>query len=178
MTSPSDIRRHPLPRAGRRALAALLVASALAGCGERAGDGGGARAAAHAFLERLATADVSGMCRSLSPAAVAELARDFGGASCSQTAQAAARYVASTRGLRSAIRGVRILPTLDIPLSPAPARPGATTVALRLVIDDPVLASRQALDVRLRLTGGRWRVDGGVNALFTRVRVRDGGAAG
>ena len=167
-----------LARASRLALAIALVALALAGCGERAADADGPRGAVAAFLQRLATGDVHGLCRSLSPAAVAELARDFGGSSCPQTARAAARYVASERGLRSAVREVTILPTLDVPLSPAPQRPGASTTALRLVIDDPVLGTRQALDVRLVLAAGRWRVDRGVNALFTLARARELRAAG
>ncbi len=159
-------------------LATGLLVLALAGCGERASDDDGPREAAAAFLQRLATGDVRGLCRSLSPAAVAELARDFGGSSCQQTAKAAARHVARTSGLRRAVGDVTILSTLDVPLSPAPQRPGATATALRLVIDDPVLGTRQALDVRLVLAAGRWRVDRGVNALFTLARAREPRAAG
>ena len=178
MTCRSSARPGRTARAGRFALATALVALALAGCGERAADDDGPREAAAAFLQRLATGDVRGLCRSMSAAAVAELARDFGGSSCPETAKAAARYVATARGLRSAIEEATILPTLDVPLSPAPQRPGATTTALRLVIDDPVLGTRQALDVRLVLAAGRWRVDSGVNALFTLARAREPRAAG
>jgi len=149
-------------------LAALLVAiAAAAGCGGRAAEDDGPRAGASAYLERLAGGDVRGICRSLTATGAAELARDFGGTTCSATAAAASRYVAARPDLRDAVRGATILPTLDIPLSPAPQRAGARAAALRLVIDDPVLHSRQALDVRLRLERGRWRVDEGVNALFT-----------
>jgi hypothetical protein len=151
---------------------AIAIAIACGGCGGSAAPGDGPREAARAFLARLASGDVTGVCRSLSPAGAAELARDFGGATCRETAAEAARYVAVRSSMRAAIRGVRILPTLDVPLSPAPQRAGATSAALRLVIDDPVLGSRQALDVGLRLTGGRWHVDSGVDALFTLARAR------
>ena len=117
------------------------------------------------------------MCRSLSARAQAELARDFGGANCPATAAAAVRYVRDRAGLRAAVRGVTILPTSDIPLSPAPQRAGAASVALRLVVDDPVLGSRQAFDVGLRRIGGRWRVDAGIAALFTIVPGRPAGGA-
>lgn len=171
MTCPSELRRR-----GRRAVArgAVLCAAAhafaVAGCGEPAAEQLGPRAAATAWLQRLAGGDVAGVCRSQTPRAVAELARDFGGADCTQTATATARYVLGRKGMRDAVRGVEILPTLDVPLSPAPQRAGAATVALRLVIDDPVLGTRQAFDIGLRRSGERWRVDRGVNALFTLVR--------
>lgn len=158
-------------------LAALVASVALAGCGERAADPA-PRAATAAFLDRLASGDVRGICRSLTVAAAAELARDFGGTTCARTAARAARYVAARPAVRASIRGVTILPTLDVPLSPAPHRPGARTTALRLVVDDPVLGSRQALDIRLWLAAGRWRVDGGVNALFTLARARVAPGAG
>jgi hypothetical protein len=163
---------EPAVRRGRAGLlAALVVALGVAGCGGRAAGDDGPREAAAAFLERLATGDVAGLCRSLSAGAARELARDFGGTTCRETAAEAARYVAVRPGARNAVRGVTILPTLDVPLSPAPYRAGDGTAALRLVIDDPVLASRQALDVRLRRVAGRWRVDGGVDALFTLARA-------
>jgi hypothetical protein len=148
-------------RSSTSALAALLAVLALAGCGEPAAIDPGPRAAATAFMQRLASGDVRGMCRSLSAAAAADLARDFGGSTCMATAAEAARYVA--------VRGIVIEATHDTPLSPAPFRAGAQTAALRLVVDDPVLASRQSFDVQLRLIAGRWRVDGGLNALFTLV---------
>jgi len=153
-----------------RSSAALLAVLALAGCGTPAVSDEGPRAAATAFLQRLASGDVAGMCRSLSAAGAAELARDFGGSSCLATAAEVARYVAVHPGQRDAVRGVVIEANHDTPLSPAPFRAGATTAALRLVVDDPVLASRQAFDVRLRLVAGRWRVDAGMNALFTLVQ--------
>jgi hypothetical protein len=152
-----------------RALAALLAVLALAGCGEPVVSDAGPRAAAAAFMQRLASGDVRGMCRSLSAAAAADLARDFGGSSCRATAAEAARYVAVRPGQRDAVRGIVIEATHDTPLSPAPFRAGARTAALRLVVDDPVLASRQSFDLQLRLVAGRWRVDGGLNALFTLV---------
>lgn len=166
-------------RACAGAPAALFVglSLALAGCGEKAQERHEPRAAAAALMERLANADARGVCRSLSARAQAELARDFGGPSCSATAAAAARHVRDRPGLREAVRGVRILPTSDIPLSPAPQRAGTDRVALRLVVDDPVLGSRQAFDIVLRRIGGRWRVDGGIAALFTIVRGRPGGAS-
>lgn len=157
---------------GAAAAVALALSGVLTGCGDEARERLGPRAAAAAFLERLANADVPGVCRSLSVRAQAELARDFGGSACPATAAAAVRHVRDRPGLREAVRGVRILPTSDIPLSPAPQRPGAARVALRLVVDDPVLGSRQALDIALRRIGGRWRVDSGIAALFTIVPGR------
>jgi hypothetical protein len=152
------------------ALAALAAALAVAGCGSSPEPDLGPRLAVAAFLQELASGDASGMCRSLSAAAAVDLARDFGGASCEETATEAARYVAARPGERDAVHGVVIEANQDTPLSPAPFRAGAKMVALRLVIDDPVLASRQAFDVRLRRVAGRWRVDGGINALFTLVQ--------
>lgn len=172
MTCRSERRRRGrrAHAAGAAGLAVVAVAFAVAGCGEPAAERLGPREAATAWLQRLAGGDVAGVCRSLTPRAVAELARDFGGTDCTQTSTRAARYVVGRKGMREAVRGVEILPTLDVPLSPAPQRAGATTAALRLVIDDPVLGTRQAFDVGLRRIGGRWRVDRGVSALFTLVR--------
>jgi hypothetical protein len=150
----------------------LVCAWSVGGCGGApARDAQGPREAAAAFLQRLADGDVRGMCRSLSANASAELARDFGGVTCAESATAAAHYVASRDDLRRAVAGVRILPNIDVPLSPAPYRAGATTTALRLVVDDPVLHSRQAFDVALRRDGGRWHVNAGMQALFTLVRA-------
>jgi hypothetical protein len=156
--------------ARRRSLAACAAVLAVAGCGSSPEPDLGPRLAVAAFLQQLARGDAPGMCRTLSAAAAADLARDFGGSSCETTAAEAARYVAARPGQRAAVRGVVMEANYDTPLSPAPFRAGATTAALRLVIDDPVLASRQAFDVRVRLVAGRWRVDGGMNALFTLVR--------
>jgi hypothetical protein len=170
MTCPSDSVSRGR-RASIGALAALVALSiALAGCGGKAQERLDPRAAAAALMERLANADARGVCRSLSTRAQAELARDFGGSSCPATAAAAVRYVRDRTGMREAVRGVRILPTSDIPLSPAPQRAGTARAALRLVVDDPVLGSRQAFDIVLRRIDGRWRVDSGVAALFTIVR--------
>jgi len=172
MTCPSD----PASRRRRRAVPGATVAFvvalslALAGCGDEAQERLDPRAAAAALMQRLANGDVRGVCRSLSARALAELARDFEGSSCPATAAAAVRYVRDRAGMREAVRGVRILPTSDIPLSPAPRRAGMQRAALRLVVDDPVLGSRQAFDIVLRRIAGRWRVDGGVAALFTIVR--------
>jgi hypothetical protein len=167
--------RRDRGRHRRARLSAALVAAsalALAGCGGTpARDPHGPREAATAFLQRLASGDVRGMCRSLSGNGSAELAHDFGGVTCAESAAAATAYVAERDDLRRAIRGVRILPNIDVPLSPAPLRAGATTAALRLVVDDPVLRSRQAFDVGLRREAGRWRVDAGMQALFTLVRA-------
>ncbi|MDX6719814.1 MAG: hypothetical protein QOJ63_2068, partial [Solirubrobacteraceae bacterium] len=136
MTWPSEAvsRRR---RAGVVAAVALSIAPA--GCGEEAQERLNPRAASAALMERLANADARGVCRSLSARAQTELARDFGGSSCPATAAAAVRYVRDRAGMRDAVRGVRILPTSDIPLSPAPQRAGTTRAALRLVVDDPVL---------------------------------------
>ncbi len=171
MTCPSDSVSRGR-RAGAGALAALVVALwiAPAGCGDEAPERLDPRAAAAALMQRLANADARGVCRSLSTAAQIELARDFGGSTCPATAAAAVRYVRDRAGMREAVRRVRILPTSDIPLSPAPQRAGNARAALRLVMDDPVLGSRQAFDIVLRRIDGRWRVDGGVAALFTIVR--------
>ena len=79
---------------------------------------------------------------------------------------AAARYVLGRKGTREADLGVRILSTLDVPLSPARLRAGATRVVMRLVIADPVLGTRQAFDFGLRRIGRRWRVNTGGSALL------------
>ena len=161
---------------GRRCAAAAAIALvgalsiALAGCGDRSTERLGPRAAAAALMDRLANADVGGVCRSLSAPARAELALDFGGSSCPATAAATVRYVRDHPGMREAVRGVRILPTSDVPLSPAPQRAGTASAALRLVVDDSTLGSRQAFDIVLRRIDGRWRVDRGIAALFTIVR--------
>ena len=175
MTCPSDFvsrRRRAAGRAGTGGLAAVVVALSIAlpGCGDEAQERLNPRAAVAALMERLANGDTHGVCRSLAAHAQAELARDFGGTSCAATAAAAGRYVRDRTGMRDAVRGVRILPTSDIPLSPAPQRGDTNQAALRLVVDDPVLGSRQAFDVVLRRIGGRWRVDAGIAALFTIVR--------
>jgi hypothetical protein len=163
-------------RAPSGALAALVVALsiALAGCGEKARERLNPRAAATALMDRLASGNARGVCRSLSARAQAELAPDFGGTSCPAMAAAAVRYVRNRAGMLEAVREVRILPTSDIPLSPAPQRAGTARAALRLVVDDPVLGSRQAFDIVLRRIDGRWRVDGGIAALFTIVRSGPG----
>lgn len=170
--SPGPRRAALRRRCAPRALPAALAAVALASCGAPAADDAGPRAAVAALLARLAGGDERGICRSLTASAAADLRRDVGGSTCAATAAAAARHVATVPGLRAAVRDVAILPTLDVPLSPAPVRAGAQTAAVRVVIDDPVLGSRQALDLRLRMQRGRWRVDDGVGALFTIVRPR------
>jgi hypothetical protein len=168
MTCRSD--RVAAHRPAWGALVAALVLVALAGCGDtRTADRAGPRQAASALMARLASVDVAGVCGVLSAHARAELAVDFGGSSCPQTAAATVRYVRDRTGMQRAVRGVRIYPTLDVPLSPAPQRAGAATVPLRLVYDDPALHSTQAFDILVRRIGGRWRVDSGISALFTIV---------
>jgi hypothetical protein len=152
-------------------VAALTAVACLAGCGGAAPDSSAPRQAAAAFVQRLSHDDAKGLCRSLSQPGVRELARDFGGPTCAATAAAALRYIAARPSLRAAIAGTVVLPNSDIPLSPAPLHVGQTTTRLRLVVDDPVLRRRQALDVVMRLAAGRWRVDSGANALMTIVRA-------
>lgn len=159
--------RRPLPR-GRvaRLVGAGLVCVALAGCGA-AGGSSAPRAALRTFLADLAGDDVAGACATLTPNAVAELARAFQGSTCGQTVATAARYVMLRSGERAAIGGATILPTVDIPLSPAPFRAGSTTTTLRVSYRDPVLGEQQEADIGLRLVAGGWRVDSGIAALFT-----------
>jgi hypothetical protein len=145
--------------------AVALAGIAVAACGAPAG--GGPRDALRSVLDGIAAGDVAGVCRNLTPAATAELRRDFGGASCTATLTTTVSYVRVRAGEQAAVRGARILPTVDIPLSPAPYRPGSTRTSLRVAFDDPVLGEPQELDVGLRLLAGRWQVDSGIAALFT-----------
>lgn len=144
------------------ALAALVVC---AGCGT--GDASLPRKSLQAFLAGLAASDVDRTCGLLAADAVAELAHEFGGASCGVTTHTATRYVMNRAGERAAVQTAVILPTMDIPLSPAPFRSGTTTTRLRLAFHDPVLDQRQDIDVTMELIRGRWRVGRGIEALFT-----------
>jgi hypothetical protein len=145
--------------------AALLLALLACGCGS--GPRPGPRPALTALLARLAAGDVGAVCAALTPNAVAELAVDFRGRTCSQTLSTAARYVALRQGERAAVAAATVLPTLDVPLSPPPYRAGDTVARLRIAFEDPVLAQSQTFDVTLRLAGGAWKVSGGLSALFT-----------
>jgi len=142
-----------------------LVAGVLGGCGTSAPPG--PRDAVRTLLADLAADDVPGACATLTPSAVADLARAFRGSTCTQTLRTLAGYVQVRSGERAAIAGASILPTVDIPLSPAPYLPGSTTTTLRVSYRDPVLGEQQQLDVGLRLVGGRWLLDSGIAALFT-----------
>ncbi len=146
---------------------AAALALALLACGCGSGADPGPRPALTALLAHLAADDVSAVCAALTPSAAAELAVDFRGRTCSQTVSTAARYVALRQGERPAVAAARILPTLDVPLSPAPYRGGETAARLRVAFDDPVLAQPQTFDVTLRLAGGVWKVSSGLSNLFT-----------
>ncbi len=148
-----------------RAVTVLLATALLAGCGGK--HDAAPRAALQTFLARLAAGDVDGACATATPAAVAELARDFDGDDCPETLTAATRYVRTTPGQRVALKGARILAQGDTPLSPAPTRADATVAQFRVSLRDPVLRRTQKLDVTLRRGGTTWRVDAGVAALFT-----------
>ncbi len=147
-----------------RAIPVVCALLLLAGCGGK--HDGAPREALDTFLAHVAADDVNGACATATPAAVAELARDFGGDDCSETLAAVARYVRTAPGQRAAFQGARILEQGDVPLSPAPTRAEATVTQLRLQLRDPVLRRTQKLDVTLRRSG-HWRVDVGVAALFT-----------
>jgi hypothetical protein len=160
------MRRHrPTPTQPRRRLAAALVAAfVLSGCGSTSAKG--PRDALSALLTALASDNAAGACRTLTPAA-AELRRGFGGSTCLRTLTTAVGYVAVRTGEPAAIRHATVLPTLDVPLSPAPYRDGASTTSLRVSFHDPVLGEHQEFDVGLRRADGVWRVDSGIAALFT-----------
>ena len=145
-----------------------MLALALLACGCGAGPPPGPRPALTALLRHLAAGDVGAVCAALTPDAVAELAVDFRGSTCSQTVSTAARYVALRQGERAAVAAARVLPALDVPLSPAPYHGGETAARLRVAFDDPVLGGRaQTFDVTLRLAGSVWKVTAGLSALFT-----------
>jgi hypothetical protein len=148
--------------------AALLAVLLAGGCGA----GGGAQPPAPspaltALIADLASGDVAAVCAALTSGAATQLAGEFGGRTCSQTVGTAARYVGLRQGERQAVAAARVLPAMDVPLSPAPYRDGATVARLRVSFDDPVLAEPQSFDVDLRWAAGRWRVSGGLDALFT-----------
>lgn len=147
---------------------AVCAALALTGCGTDAD--GAPRTAARAFLGHLERGDAPGMCAVLTPRGVAELARDFGGSTCLQTTSAVARFVRTAPGQRRAVARARILESTDLPMSPAPYRADADATALRISFHDPILNRRQTFDVMLNRTGGRWRIDLGIAALFTIVQ--------
>lgn len=149
----------------RATLAGLALVLAVGGCGSSPQTG--PRKGMSAFLRALAAGNVTNLCRDMSTAAVSELATNFRGSTCPATAGSMTRYVAHTAGEREAVATTVILPTLDVPLSPAPYRAGEKTTTLRLIIADPILRQDQAFDVTLRRNGGRWVVDGGVVAMFT-----------
>jgi hypothetical protein len=167
--------RHPHPpRRPRRArhrrrvgpVGVAVAAVLLAGCTTPASPAA-PRAALRALLADLAAGDVAGACRAVTPTAVADLARAFDGSTCAQTLSAATGYIRVRSGEQAAVAGASVLPTVDIPLSPAPFRAGSTTTTLRVSYRDPVLGEQQELDVGLRLDGDVWRVDSGIAALFT-----------
>jgi hypothetical protein len=148
-----------------RAITVVLATALLAGCG---GEHAAApRQSLQTFLASLAAGDVPVACATATAAAVAELARDFGGRDCVETLTAVGRHVRTTPGPRLALARARILAQGDTPLSPAPTRADATVTQFRVSLRDPVLRRTQKLDVTLRRRDGRWRVDAGVAALFT-----------
>lgn len=151
-----------------RVVTVVCAFALLAGCGDT--HDAAPRDALQAFLAHVVADDVNGACASATPAAVAELARDFRGHDCATTLGAVARYVRTAPGQRRALERARILAQGDTPLSPAPTRAEARTTSLRVQLRDPVLRRTQKLDVTLRRAGDGWRVDGGVAALFTLLR--------
>jgi hypothetical protein len=150
---------------GLLGLAAVLLG--LSGCGVDAAARAAPRAALQTFLADLASGDVQGACRTATPRAVSDLARAFNGSTCAQTMATVTHYVEARAGEQAAVHSAVVLPTLDIPLSPAPYRRGSSTTTLRVSYEDPVLGEPQELDVGLRRVGGSWRVDSGIAALFT-----------
>jgi hypothetical protein len=150
----------------RRLLRAGLLAAAIlvAGCGAGAPD---PRPQLASLLASLAAGDVAAVCGQLTPAAVTQLAGDFGGTTCTQTVNTASRYVAGRAGERAAVAAADVLPATDLPLSPAPYHAGDGAARVRVGFDDPVLAQRQYFDVILRRANGHWKVSSGLNALFT-----------
>jgi hypothetical protein len=154
----------------RLLLTGAVALAGLAGTGCASTSDSGPRHALLSVLDALGSGNVAGACGKLTPAAAAELRRGFGGATCPRTLATAAGYVRARTGEQAAVRGARILPAVDIPLSPAPYRAGSPTAALRVAFNDPVLGQRQEFDVGLRLVGGRWQVDSGIAALFTLLR--------
>jgi hypothetical protein len=167
----------------RVALAAALAAlTGLAGAGCGAASDAGPRDALRSLLAALASGNVAGACSDLTVAGSAELRPGFGGGTCAATLTTAVDYVRARAGEQAAVGRARVLPAVDVPLSPAPYRSGSSTASLRVSFDDPVLgAEQQEFDVGLRLTAGRWQVDSGIAALFTllgpgsrQIRFSDG----
>ena len=145
---------------------ALVLALAVAGCGSGR-SAPSARVVAAAWLSALAAGDVPRVCDGLTARAASALALEFGGRSCAETISAVVRFDRSTPGRSRSILGARVLPTSTLPLSPAPQYAGAVTAAVRVQFEDPVVRGRQYVDLRLALAGGQWRIDDGVDALFT-----------
>ena len=155
-------------RAANAGAIALALATALAtagcGAGTRRAD---PRLALSHLLGDLAGGNVHALCAGLTPGAVQQLAVEFGDGGCTATATSAVRYVASSPGERRALAHAAILPALGLPLSPAPYRTGDNAVRVRVRFKDPVLGARQFVDLSLRYGAGRWKVSGGLDALFT-----------
>lgn len=147
-------------------LAALVAALLASGCGA-ASSPQGPRHALVTVLADLAAARNTAVCGDLTPGAVSELALEFGGENCAQTVGAATRYLASSPAERHSVARAKVLPALDLPLSPAPYYAGERTARARVQFDDPVLGERQFADMSLRFEHGRWRVGSGIDLLFT-----------
>jgi hypothetical protein len=151
-----------LRRLGIGLFAAALVAS---GCGgSKVPD---PRPTVAGVLAGLAAGDVAAVCGALGPRAVAELAVDFGGASCAGTVATATRYVSRRAGERAAVAAARVLPAMDLPLSPAPYHAGDRTARVRISFHDPVLGQDQLFDVTVARAGRGWQISSGIDALFT-----------
>jgi hypothetical protein len=150
-----------------RRLGIGLAATSLvaAGCaGSRVPD---PRPTVATVLAGMATGDVATVCGALGPRAVAELAADFGGASCASTVATATRYVSRRAGERAAVAAAHVLPAMDLPLSPAPYHAGDRTARVRISFHDPVLGQLQLFDVTVVRSGSGWQISSGIDALFT-----------
>jgi len=145
----------------------VLIALAVGGC-NRPSDAA-PRAALQEFLGQLTAAEAEEVCAGTTTRGVRELAHDFGGHTCTETVRAVGRYLEGAPAVRRALGRARIEPTTDVPMAPAPLRGGSDSVTLRVALRDPVVGRRQRVDITLRNAGGRWRVDSGAAALFTRL---------
>lgn len=167
MTWPSE------PRI-RLAVALLATVVALGGCRDAADRPDSAAQSVASLLRALASGRLAQVCERLTQSGVAELRRDFGGSGCEQTARRTIDFVARLPRQRKALENATVLPTLDVPLAPGPARPIKGSARVRVLIHDPVLGVAQTLDLGLRRTRGRWAVQSGIAALLTVMPRRRG----
>jgi hypothetical protein len=144
------------------------VGAVMSGCG--VGDDEPLRTSTRQFMTAVADGAPETACGLLTRQGAAELESEFGSGTCVGALSEASRFVAGYPEGPVSYRAAKMLREPYIPAGPPPVNDTAGVGGVRVIFFDPVIGQRQAVDLRLRRSGGEWRVDEGTAALFTRLK--------